>query len=77
MRAPDQALRLEERATSLPSGCAWAPRPAPFSAKHHAMLSTQRRPKYPRINRMMTTAPTSQINLFTFALPLSVVLREE
>jgi hypothetical protein len=32
------------------------------------MPSAQRRPKYPRMKRMMTTAPTSQINLFTIAL---------
>jgi len=32
------------------------------------MPSLQRRPKNPRINKMMTTAPTSQINLFTIAL---------
>jgi hypothetical protein len=37
---------------------------SPLTSIRLAMPSIQRKPKYPRMNRTMTTAPTNQISLF-------------
>jgi len=68
-RRQREAGRLLFAAQGVCAGLAAACRAAGQVQRPLNLTDAQRSPKYPKINSTMTTAPTSQMSLFTIAFP--------